>query len=53
MPFYKAGDGFVTAPKIPVKTSLMQLAIAMMIFFTVFATVVCKTYLDKKNILNL
>ena len=25
MPFYKAGDGFVTAPKIPVKTSLRYL----------------------------
>ena len=35
MSFYKAGDGFATASKIPVKIYL-------------FATVVCKTYLDKK-----
>ena len=32
MPFYEARDGFVTAPKIPVKTSLRYLAKAKMFF---------------------
>ena len=48
MPFYDAGDGFATAPKIPVKTSLGQLAKAKDAFLHyIFAKVVCKTYLDK------
>ena len=32
MPFYEAGDGFVTAPKIPEKTSLKLLAKSKMFF---------------------
>ena len=36
MPFYKAGDGFVTAPKIPVNTSLRKLAKPKMPFLKYF-----------------
>ena len=32
MPFYETGDDFVTASKIPVKTSLKQLAKVKMFF---------------------
>ena len=49
MPFYEAGDGFLTASKIPVKTSIRQLAKANMFLHYLFATAMCKTYLDKKN----
>ena len=49
LPFYETWDGFVTAPKIPVKTSLKQLAKSKMFFLHYLnATVICKTYLDKK-----
>ena len=54
MPFYKAGDGFITAPKIPLKISLRQLAKTIRCFLHYrFTTGLCKRYLDKKDILNL
>ena len=50
MPFYKAGDRSVTAPKIPVKKNHLGSSLKQRYFLHLFATMACKSYLDKKNV---
>ena len=53
MTFFEAGDGFVTAPKIPVKISLRWLAKAKIFFYSIFLLQWCEKHTLIKKIFEI